>query len=119
MQWHDVRPRRAGEAVVLDLSGDVILEEGNSSLRKQVEALLDQQHRLIVFNLAAVTHIDSKGMADLISCHMTIVQRGGRLKLFNVAPAIRRLFERMRLGMLEIHDSEQDALGPRTSDHVA
>jgi anti-sigma B factor antagonist len=110
MWWRDAQTRLVDGIVILDLQAEVSMEEGNNRLREQVEQLLNDSHREMLLNFERIRYLDSKGAGDVIGCYLAVTRKGGRLKLINVPPMMRRLFERMRLDMIEICESEQTAL---------
>jgi anti-anti-sigma factor len=64
-----------------------------SELRRRIQrAFADGPPRLCI-DLSAVSHIDSTGLAELISAHQRAMEMHGRLVLVISSPAIRRTFE--------------------------
>jgi len=74
-----------GEQPVLTMTGDVDIAS-EPEWRRQGHALL-QAHpdmRNVVINMAAVTFLDSRGMAVLVDLHTEALRRGGKLSLLAV-----------------------------------
>jgi anti-sigma B factor antagonist len=64
-----------------------------------------------VIDLADVTEIDSFGVAELVSCHMAVVRKGGRLIFCAPSPKVRQVLAVTRLeGVMESRESEEVAL---------
>jgi anti-anti-sigma factor len=65
---------------------------------------MDEGYRDVVISLAHTSYIDSAGLGMLIDVHRVLVRElGGRLRLCEVNPDLRLLFEVTRLdGTLEI-----------------
>ena len=109
MRWTHVRETVTGDVTMLHVTGEIPSDDGNRLLNQQLDKLLAEGRRHLILDLAAISHIDSKGIADLIGCALAVGRHGGRLTLINVAPGIQRLFARMRLDMLHVCESEDAA----------
>jgi anti-sigma B factor antagonist len=66
---------------ILDLRGQLIAGDSESTLRSGINALARDNVVKIVLNLAEVTKIDGDGLEALVLCHAQIRKRGGALKL--------------------------------------
>jgi anti-anti-sigma factor len=64
-----------------------------SELRRLVDDALGQDRTRLVVDLTEVTHLDSSGLAALISAHQEADARGGRLVLVLASPHVRRTLE--------------------------
>src|SRR5438477_375648 len=60
----EIDQRSVGEIVILDLKGKITLGEGDELLKDKVNSLVNQGHKKVVLNLAAVPYIDSAGLGD-------------------------------------------------------
>jgi len=111
MSTLDIQERRIDGVSVLDLDGDIRMGGGNITLQKAIRCLTDEGRNQVVLNLARVNFIDSSGLGELISGHVLLNKKGGRIKLINLT---RRLLELMTLTKLntvfDIYDEELEAL---------
>jgi anti-sigma B factor antagonist len=58
-----------------------------------------------------VSAIDSSGIADLASSHMTVAGRDGRLKICNLSKKLKDIFVITRLNtVFDTYDTEADAI---------
>jgi anti-sigma B factor antagonist len=81
------------------------------SIKKQFDKLLSSRTPKIVVNLAKVTYVDSSGLATLVEILKSMRSYGGRLRLTNMSPKIKSLFEITKLEKLfEIVQDEQEAV---------
>lgn len=105
--------RKVGVATVLDLSWD-ILSQRNCRLVEAVNEQLRLGDKNIVLNLDRVTHISSRGLANLVTAKFSVQKAGGRLRLIVPRQGIRQVFEITYLApFFEIFGNERDALaGP-------
>ncbi len=101
---------REGVALV-DLAGKITLGQGSVQLRDVVAELLSAGANRIVLNLAAVHYVDSSGIGELVSRHMTTRHAGGRLILLHLPQKIRDLLQITKLlSLFEVYDDEETAL---------
>jgi anti-sigma B factor antagonist len=115
----EIRERREGHVVVVDLVGRMVLTEGESDslLRDRVLGLVDEGHLQVIVNLSQVAQVDTSGLKQLLSAHLGMSRRGARLVLANPTKRIRDLLAVTRLNTLfEVFDTEAaaiDGLGAR------
>jgi anti-sigma B factor antagonist len=103
--------RRAGDVVVLDLHGRMVIGEGDRVLREAVNDLGDSEKARVVLNLADVSYVDSSVLSEIVRTYTTVTRQGGRLKLLGLPPKIRDLLAMTRLlTVFETYESEDDAL---------
>ncbi len=106
-----VAERQYKTVVVLDLSGDILIGEGEIELRERVITLLENKQRHILLNCANVTCIDSAGVGELVACYKRTIERNGLLKLVNLPEPLSDRLRTTRLReMFEIYDNEAQAL---------
>lgn len=86
-----INERRVGNVTVLDLKGRVRIGGGTVSLHKSIRCLVAEGKTEILLNLAGVTHIDSSGLGELISSHVTVNNKGGQIKLIHLTESLREL----------------------------
>jgi anti-sigma B factor antagonist len=112
-EWMEIRQRPAGEIVIIDVIGRMVLTEGeiDSLLRDHVSDLITHDHRQIVVNLSQVTQVDTSGLKQLLAAHLAVTRLGGHLLLANPTKRIRDLLGITRLNTLfEIFETEQAAI---------
>lgn len=90
--------RQVGGVTVLDLAGDLTLEDNSTQLfRDTLNTLLQQGRRDILANLAGVPYIDSGGLGQLVASYTSVTRRGGRMKLLRINARNRHLLTVTRL----------------------
>ena len=103
--------RRERDITILDLKGRIRISGGTLMLHKAIRCLLDEGKTKILLNLANVTHIDSMGLGELISSHITLANNGAELKLPNLTDRVREVMRITKLlTVFDIYDNESDAL---------
>jgi len=114
-----INERRVGDVTVLDMKGRVRLGGGNISLHKAIRCLVEEGKMQILLNLASVTHIDSSGLGELISSHITVSAKGGEIKLVHLTESLRELMTITKLlTVFDVYDEEPEALDSFTSQAV-
>lgn len=109
----EIRERRAGTVVVVDVVGRMVLTEGESDslLRDRILAFVDEGSLHVVVNLSQVGQVDTSGLKQLLSAHLTASRRGARLLLANPTRRIRDVLAITRLNTLfEVFETEAEAL---------
>ncbi len=107
----DIRERKLGQIIILDLTGKITIGDGSNKLRDEVNRLLEAGEREIILNFESTTYLDSSGIGELISRHTTTKNQGGHLKLLKLPKKIRDLLLVTKLlGVFETFENEQDAV---------
>lgn len=107
----DIKERVIGGVSILDLSGKVVLGEGDLQVKERIKDLLADGQRRILLNLAEVNYIDSAGLGSLISAYTTARREGGSLKLVNLTKRIQDLLSITKLiTVFETFENEPEAL---------
>jgi anti-sigma B factor antagonist len=84
--------------VVIALTGKIMMGTDSERIMTQVEELLRQGKRTIIFDLGGVTHIDSTGIGRFISSYNKIMAAGGEMCM---AGAKGHLFDIFHVSMLD------------------
>jgi anti-sigma B factor antagonist len=106
-----IEERTLGTVTILDLTGKLTFGDGDAALKDKVRGLVNRGCRQLVLNLAAVPHVDSVGIGEIVGTYTTITHRGGSLRLLNVPKRIRDLLVITKLlTVFETFDSETEAV---------
>jgi anti-sigma B factor antagonist len=113
-----IKERQVGDVTILDLKGRVRVGGATVALHRSFRSLVQEEKLLILLNLAGVTHIDSSGLGELISSHISVFNKGGEIKLVQLTETLRELMTLTKLlTVFNIYDNEADAL-LSFKDHV-
>lgn len=85
----------------------------NSSpaIKKSFDKLISSKTPKIVINLAKVSYVDSSGLATLVEILKNMRSYGGKMRLTNLSPKVKNLFEITKLEKLfEIMADEETAI---------
>jgi anti-sigma B factor antagonist len=107
----DIKERVVDGVSVLDLSGKIVLGEGDGQIRDRIKDLLADGQKKILLNLAEVNYIDSAGLGALISSYTTAKRQGAQLKLMNLTKRIKDLLAITKLiTVFETYENEKEAI---------
>lgn len=114
-----INERRVGDVTVLDLKGRVRIGGATLALHKAIRCLLEEGKTQILLNLAGVTHIDSSGLGELISSHITLSNKGGEIKLLGLTERLRELMVITKLlTVFEVWDDEAAAVASFADENL-
>jgi anti-sigma B factor antagonist len=106
-----IKERRVGPVVVLDLSGRLVVYDGEERFREHVATLIRAGHLNVLLDLRQVDYIDSGGVGSVVAALLHVTRRGGRLKLLSPSPRVAHVLEIAGLDhVVEIFDREEDAV---------
>jgi anti-anti-sigma factor len=75
--------RKAGDIVVIDVDGQILLGDGDVEIKLAVDDLLKRGNKKILLNLAKVPYLDSAGLGEIIRCFTALRKSGGDFKLLS------------------------------------
>lgn len=116
-----IAERRVGGVTFLTLDGRIVLEEGDTTLRDRVDALIREGRIDVVLDLHGVTYIDSCGIGTLVAECVSLRKVGGDLKLLCPSHRCRRMLEVTGLieAVFEVCETEEAALNSVAAHHRA
>ena len=103
--------RRVDDVTILELVGEMTLDDGDLVFRKKVHDLLDEGRIKILLELGGVTKIDSAGVGMLVAKFKMTREKHGDMKLLHLTSRSSRVFGMMRiLSSFEAHEDEAQAI---------
>jgi anti-sigma B factor antagonist len=106
-----IEERHAADVTILDLTGEMLLDDGDLAFRKRIHELMDRGLVKVVLDLRGVTHIDSSGVGMLVAKLKTLKGKGGDLKLLRLSRRAQNLLGMLKLLMVfEVFDDEATAV---------
>lgn len=76
-----IQVRKEGKIDVLEFSGEISISGGTSELRDIFRSRLDEGGKLFVFDLLAVTWLDSSGIGEVVACYKRARENDADVKL--------------------------------------
>ena len=95
---------------IFNIDGDIDINS-SPDMREAFEDIANTKTMRIVVNLSGVSYVDSSGLATLVEMLKKTRTYGGKLRLGNLAPKVKSLFEITKLEKLfDIFDTEEEAI---------
>jgi anti-anti-sigma factor len=106
----ETRTRQLGDAVIIDLMGDVT-NRGQQAIQRAYDEALACNPQRVFINFGGTEYINTSGIAILISLVMEGERSGHKIGLFGMSPHYRKVFTLVRLPLYaNIYESEDEAL---------
>ena len=106
-----IRERQAGDVIILDLDGNIIIGESVDRVRYTTRRLLAEGRRKFLLNMAQVRWVDSRGIGELVAALVTVTREGGQIKLLKVKENVEELLAVTRVNTIfDLYDDELAAL---------
>ena len=106
----EIKERRVGEIVILDMDGQIRIGGGSIVFRTTIRRLVEEGRIKILLNLAGVSNIDSSGLGELVSSHISLSKKGGEMKLVHLTQSLRELMTITKLlTVFDVYDDEAKA----------
>ena len=103
--------RQFDDITIVDLSGQIKLGEGSSTLRDIVKDLLSKGQKNILLNLGDISYIDSSGIGELVSAYTSVRNQGGEMKLLKLTKRVKDVLAITKLlTVFDVKDDEAAAI---------
>jgi len=107
----DISTREAGNATIVDITGDITLYNSPEVRRVLLDLLKTKHVPRVIVNLEKVKYIDSAGVASLVEGLKTSRDLKSGFALYGLSKTTREVLELTRLiKVFEVYDSEEAAL---------
>ena len=81
------------------------------ALHESIRCLAREGKIQVLLDLSGVNHIDSGGLGELVSSHVTLDEKGGALKLMHMTESVQQLMTVTNLlTVFDVYDDEPEAL---------
>ena len=106
-----IQERVVGSVTVLDLSGKLVLGDGDTLLKDKIHSLVFQGRKQIILNMGGVAYVDSSGLGALVASSVTGKNSGAQVKLVSLTKRLQDLLSIAKLlTVFESYDTEADAI---------
>ncbi len=103
--------RKAGDVIIVDLKGDLVLGDGDEVLQDVFSELLTEGWKKILLNLSKVSRLDSSGIGELVNGWKTANKLGASVKLLRLGDRVKHTLHLSQvLPLLEVFEEEKAAL---------
>jgi anti-sigma B factor antagonist len=84
--------RQVGLVSVVEVTGKLTsLESG--ALRNSIAQLLNEGRKQILLNLSGLVYLDSSGVGDLVHTYMSVIKRGGEMKVVGLTDKVEEILK--------------------------
>lgn len=106
-----VTKKEISDNIVVYLKGRLDVH-ASGDVEKEINKILDENpSKNLIINLVDVEYMSSSGLRVLVATMRVLKSAGKTLKLSNLNPAVRKIFEVVELmDMFEIYETEDEAL---------
>jgi len=84
--------RQTEDVSVVEVRGRLTSFESRA-FQQMIQTLLKQGHNNIVLNLTALEYLDSSGVGELVRNYLSVVKKGGAMKVVGLAPKIEEVLK--------------------------
>lgn len=107
----NVKTRKVGSVVVIDLSGRLTIGEPVLLMRETLRKNVNDGVRQFILNLGDVSYIDSSGLGELVSAYTTVRNKQGDVKLLNLTAKAKDLLQMTKLlTVFDVYEDEAKAV---------
>ena len=107
----DISTRQAGNATVVDVTGDITLYSSPEVRRVLMDLLKEKRRARVIVNLLKVKYIDSAGVASLVEGLKVSRDLKSGFALYGLSRTAREVLELTRLiKVFEVYNNEEEAL---------
>ena len=87
-----VNVRQSDGIALVEVTGRFTSFEAKA-YRELIHDLVKQGHTNIILNLSALDYLDSSGIGELVRSYMSIVKKGGAMKVVGLAPKVEEILK--------------------------
>ena len=103
--------RQENEKLVVYLEGRMDISNANEVEEELAKLIDDGGHQHLVLNMGKVDYMSSSGFRACIATLRKLNSLGGSLKLSDIKPSVKRIFDVIELtSLFTIYETEEDAL---------
>ena len=84
--------RQVGEISVVEVTGKLTSFE-SGALRNSIAQLLKEGRKQIILNLSGLVYLDSSGIGDLVHTYMSVIKRGGEMKVVGLSDKVEEILK--------------------------
>src|SRR5687767_10318441 len=106
-----INERRVEDVTILDLKGRERIRGVTMALHESIRCLAREGKIQVLLDLASIKSIDSAGLGELLSSHVTLDEKGGALKLMHMTESVHELMTVSKLlTVFDVYDDEPEAV---------
>ena len=87
-----VSVRQLDKVSLVDVKGRLTSYEARA-FSDAIHGLLNQGHRNVILNLTGLEYLDSSGIGELVRNYLSVVKKGGAMKVVGLAPKVEEILK--------------------------
>jgi anti-sigma B factor antagonist len=84
--------RQSDNVSLVDVKGRITSFEAQA-FRDAIHGLLNRGHKNIILNLTGLEYLDSSGIGELVRNYLSVVKKGGAMKVVGLAPKVEEILK--------------------------
>ncbi|HXM97306.1 MAG TPA: STAS domain-containing protein [Candidatus Dormibacteraeota bacterium] len=84
--------RQSDDVSIVEMKGHLTSFE-LGAMREAIQGLLKQGRTNILLNLSGLQYLDSSGVGELVRNYMSVVKRGGTMKVVGLGPKVEEILK--------------------------
>src|SRR5262245_17733855 len=106
-----IEERVIGSVVVLDVSGRLVLGDGEQLLKERVASHFEKGNRHVLLNVSKLSYVDSSGLGVIVASFLAARSQGGALRLVNPSSRLHQLLAMAKLlTVVNVCKSDEEAV---------
>ena len=106
-----IEERAIGSVVVLDVSGRLVLGDGDELLKDRVASHFDKGNRRVLLNVSNLSYVDSSGLGVIVASFLAARTVGGALRQVNPSSRLHQLLALAKLlTIVDVCKSDEEAI---------
>ena len=106
-----IEERAIGSVVVLDVSGRLVLGDGDQLLKDRVASHFEKGNRRLLLNVSKLSYVDSSGLGVIVASFLAARGVGGALRLVNPSSRLHQLLAMAKLlKVVDVCTSDEEAV---------
>ena len=106
-----IEERAIGAVVVLDVSGRLVLGDGDQLLKDRVASHFEKGNRHLLLNVSKLSYVDSSGLGVIVASFLAARSVGGALRLVNPSSRLQQLLAIAKLlTVVAVCTSDEEAV---------
>jgi anti-sigma B factor antagonist len=106
-----IEERAIGSVVVLDVSGRLVLGDGDQLLKDRVASHFEKGNRHVLLNVSKLSYVDSSGLGVIVASFLAARRVGVALRLVNPSSRLHQLLAMAKLlTVVDVCKSDEEAV---------
>jgi anti-sigma B factor antagonist len=84
--------RQSDNVSLVDVKGRLTSFEAQA-FREAIHGLISRGHKNIILNLNGLEYLDSSGIGELVRNYLSVVKKGGAMKVVGLAPKVEEILK--------------------------